>query len=82
MPLAPSRRRSSLADYGTLPALTAMRDEMGRLLDSVFTRPLAPGVFLEAGDGAALPGDPGGEQKRDQFVAAGGVDVVEHRRRG
>lgn len=53
MPLAPSRRRSSLADYGTLPALTAMRDEMGRLLDSVFTRPLAPGVFLEAGDGAS-----------------------------
>jgi HSP20 family protein len=53
MPLAPSRRRSSLADYGTLPALSAMRDEMGRFLDSMFVRPLAPAALIDAGDGSA-----------------------------
>ena len=52
MPLAPSRRRSSLADYGALPALSAVRDEMSRFLDSMFVRPLAPAALLDAGDGS------------------------------
>jgi len=53
MPLLPSRRRSSVAEYGAVPAISTMREEMSRFLDSMFMRPLVSPALLETGDGSA-----------------------------
>lgn len=53
MPLVPVRKRWPAVELGTVPSMSSIREEMSRLLDGMFMRPIAsPVTLLEAGDGS------------------------------
>lgn len=54
MSLIPVRKRWTAAEFGGLPSLAAVREEMNRLIDGMFLRPLsAPTALFEPGNGSA-----------------------------
>ena len=54
MSLIPVQKRWPVAEFGGLPSIASVRDEMNRLIDGMFLRPFAaPAALLDAGNGAA-----------------------------